>query len=213
MAWPWHGDWLLEVCSWCVQMCATSSRAPSRKLPHRQHMHSIHVTAYVHISQQQIDMAEACFLDLAAMVQLLIQLQCVRVWDCELDTESFWWVYNSCEASSETGRTAELEAESIDWTIPTRLNSHVNNPSVNSQLQPHYPSWPTLTHTYGYERASHIRRRANLQKHSAAEIQSRLHIYCWMTCDYLNNLIKHKPLFMRFNASHTDLSISQLFYN
>lgn len=74
-------------------------------------------------------MAEACFLDIAAMAQLLIQLEmCVCV--IVRGTERSFGGYKSL-------RAAKLEADSTNSTVPTRLNSHISNPSANSQLQPY----------------------------------------------------------------------------
>ena len=163
MAWAWHDDWPSGVCSWCVQMyvalCKSSNRISLRKCPYRQHMHSVHVMCVCTL-QQQIDMSEACFLDLVAMLQLFIQLERACVWMCVCVI--IWGAQRAFGGCKAVVRPVErlkeqqsFQSDNTDSTIPMRI-SHVNNQSANSQLQSHYNSWPVLTYTNGYEKVAHI---------------------------------------------------------
>lgn len=99
---PWHDDWFLEVCSWCVQTCAElykkSNRISLRPRPGRERMCLTHVTLCVrlhvctyHNCSNQHGRGRGMF----PVVQLLIQLECVCVSVCIFVCVCVWEVVDT----------------------------------------------------------------------------------------------------------------------
>lgn len=129
---PWHDDWFLRALQLVyTDVCRSvmkSNRMSLRWCPERAHVFhtrdrvSTSVCVFV-LKTAAINMAAACFLRCTAMLQLLIQLDCVYVCVFGRGTPR---VIRGCkegvsEAKRLTGGTAWTEPSPWDWTAVTEF--------------------------------------------------------------------------------------------